>query len=84
MKADYSFPEDYWNEVSNDAKDFIRKLLVVDPKKRMTGKEALKHTWLAGHAPNTVLQKLHDKLKNYSLVRKENSVVLGGEINFGK
>jgi len=84
MRADYDFPEDYWSDISADAKDFIRKLLVVDPKKRMTGKEALKHPWLAGHAPAKPLPKLADKLKNYSLSRKENSVVLGGDITFGK
>jgi len=84
MKADYDFPEDYWSDVSKEAKDFIRRLLVVDPKQRMTGKDALKHPWLTGNAPSTVLQKLHDKLKNYAITRKENSVVLGGEFNFGK
>jgi len=85
MKADYDFPEDYWCDVSSEAKDFIRKLLVVDPKKRMSGKEALKHPWLMGHAPSSALpSKMHDKLKNYAMSRKENSIVLGGEFTFGK
>jgi len=83
MRADYDFPEDYWSEISSDAKDFIRKLLVVDPKKRLVGKECLKHPWLAGHAPQTPLKNL-GALKNYTLQRKENSVVLGGEFTFGK
>ncbi|KAF2096622.1 calcium/calmodulin-dependent protein kinase-like protein [Rhizodiscina lignyota] len=38
----------YWNDVSDDAKDFIRKLLQVDPKKRPTSDEALQHIWLTG------------------------------------
>jgi len=83
MKADYDFPEDYWCDVSKEAKDFIRKLLVVDPKKRMTGKEALKHPWLTGHAPSTILGKLQAALKKTVMIRKENSVTLGGEIHFG-
>lgn len=83
MKADYDFPEDYWSDISNDAKDFIRKLLVVDPTKRMTGKDALKHRWLTGNAPEVVLKKVSDKMKSYVLVRKEKSVVLGGEFTFG-
>jgi len=83
MKADYDFPEDYWSDVSKEAKDFIRKLLVVDPKKRMTGKEALKHPWLTGHAPSTILGKLHAALKKTNMMRKENSVTLGGEFTFG-
>jgi len=82
MRADYDFPEDYWSEVSNDAKDFIKKLLVVDPKKRMTGKEALKHPWLTGHAPSQPLAKVSDKMRSYVHVRKESNVVLGGEFTF--
>jgi len=83
MKADYDFPEDYWSDISIDAKDFIRKLLVVDPKQRMTGKDALKHRWLTGNASEVVLKKVSDKMKSYVFSRKENSVVLGGEITFG-
>jgi len=83
MKADYDFPEDYWSDISNDAKDFIRKLLVVDPKKRMSGKEALKHRWLTGNASEVLLKKVSDKMKSYVFARKENSVILGGEFHFG-
>ncbi len=32
MSADYDYPEDYWNEVSDQAKSFIDALLVVSPK----------------------------------------------------
>jgi len=77
MKADYDFPEDYWRDISQDAKDFISRLLVVDPKKRMTGKEALNHKWLSGTAPDT---KLNSKeLKGYLAVRKQQSKVLAGD-----
>ena len=36
----------YWDKISSDAKDFVAKLLVVDPKKRMDCRAALKHRWL--------------------------------------
>merc|ERR1712100_647202 len=52
MKADYDYPEDYWDEISDTAKNFIDRLLVVDPTKRMTTGEALAHPWLAGKAPD--------------------------------
>ena len=42
----YKFLSPYWDPISQDAKDFIRNLLVVDPKKRMTAAEALNHRWL--------------------------------------
>lgn len=38
----------YWNDVSDDAKDFIRSLLKADPKKRPTSEKALQHLWLTG------------------------------------
>lgn len=37
-----------WKEVTEDAKDFIRNTLVVDPRKRMTASEALEHRWILG------------------------------------
>ena len=42
------FHERYWRDVSKDAKAFILTLLQVEPRKRATSKEALKHTWLKG------------------------------------
>jgi calcium-dependent protein kinase len=39
-------PEDVWSLVSARAKEFITSLLVVDPKKRPTARDAQKHPWL--------------------------------------
>jgi len=43
--AQYSFPAKEWDPVSAEAKDLIRRLLVVDIKKRLTAKQALEHDW---------------------------------------
>jgi calcium/calmodulin-dependent protein kinase I len=85
MKADYDFPEDYWKDVSEEAKDFIRRLLVVDPSKRMTGKDALKHPWLlpSTSASAHKLPRFNQELNRYVAVRKQQSKVIGGELNFG-
>jgi len=45
-KADYTFTHRAWEQVSDDAKDLIKKLLVVDPDTRLTAEEALKHRWV--------------------------------------
>lgn len=47
--ADYKFDEEYWNQVSNEAKDLISQLLVLetDDKKRLTVDEVLSHEWLS-------------------------------------
>ena len=41
----YYFSDECWSFVSDDAKDLINKLLVVDPSKRYTCEQALKHPW---------------------------------------
>jgi hypothetical protein len=38
LAARYSFPAPEWTNVSDSAKDFIRKLLVVQSEKRMTAR----------------------------------------------
>jgi phosphorylase kinase gamma subunit len=43
MDGKYSFSSPDWEDISEPPKDMISKLLVVDPKKRMTSKEALEH-----------------------------------------
>lgn len=52
INADYRFePTQYWEEVSEQAKDFINKLLTIDPAQRLTAKQALQHPWLQSAAP---------------------------------
>eukprot|EP00536_Pseudo-nitzschia_multiseries_P005177 jgi/Psemu1/238292/estExt_Genewise1.C_940024 len=46
MRCDYSFDKDYWKPISEDAKDFIDKLLVLDPKIRYKAKHAQAHKWM--------------------------------------
>jgi serine/threonine protein kinase len=42
----YEFKEDDWTDVSNDAKEMVKKLLVLNPDERMTAESALRHPWL--------------------------------------
>lgn len=42
----YTFPAEEWQDISAEAKDFIRGLLELDPKKRLTAREALAHPWV--------------------------------------
>ncbi|KAK7871745.1 hypothetical protein R5R35_014017 [Gryllus longicercus] len=43
MEGKYSFTSPEWADITEPPKDLIRKLLVVDPKQRITIKEALEH-----------------------------------------
>ncbi|KAI9222108.1 kinase-like domain-containing protein [Blastocladiella britannica] len=47
----YEFDPECWSEVSEDAIDFIRKLLAVDPDERMSCAEARQHQWLTYYFP---------------------------------
>ena len=42
----YEFEEQGWAHVSEEAKDLVRKLLVTDPSKRLTSREALASPWM--------------------------------------
>ncbi|CAM9267552.1 unnamed protein product, partial [Hapterophycus canaliculatus] len=45
-KGVYSFHDEYWADISPEAKDLIAKMLTVDPKKRLTAEQALQHPYL--------------------------------------
>ncbi|RPD60630.1 Pkinase-domain-containing protein [Lentinus tigrinus ALCF2SS1-6] len=52
IAGDYRFePEEYWANVSETARDFVRECLTIDPTSRPTAAEALKHPWLAADTP---------------------------------
>ncbi|CAM9405389.1 unnamed protein product [Ectocarpus sp. 6 AP-2014] len=45
-KGVYSFHDEYWSDISPEAKDLIAKMLTVDPNKRLTADQALEHPYL--------------------------------------
>lgn len=47
-KGIYHLDGQDWQEVSPEAKDLIRKLLVVNPNERFSAQEALNHCWVQG------------------------------------
>ena len=46
VKGDFQFPESEWKGVSEAAKDLIRKMIVLDPSKRLSAKQVLNHEWM--------------------------------------
>ncbi|KAL5538907.1 hypothetical protein UlMin_045556 [Ulmus minor] len=49
LKADPSFDEAPWPCLSLEAKDFVKRLLNKDPRKRMTAAQALSHPWIRNY-----------------------------------
>jgi calcium/calmodulin-dependent protein kinase I len=55
MRGDYKFePAAYWANVSETARDFVKKCLTVDPSRRPNAEQLLKHKWLADATPHFV------------------------------
>jgi len=48
LKGEFEFDSPYWDDISHEAKEFIRKLMSVDVDKRLTCEEALAHSWITG------------------------------------
>lgn len=60
MDGDYEFLSPYWDNVSNDAKDLISKLLVVNHSERYGAEEVLAHPWVKYRADSLGREFLED------------------------
>uniref|UniRef100_A0A8C1E3F0 non-specific serine/threonine protein kinase n=1 Tax=Cyprinus carpio carpio TaxID=630221 RepID=A0A8C1E3F0_CYPCA len=49
-RLDFCFPEEYFSEVSQAAKDFIVSTLHQDPRKRPSSATCLQHPWVSAHS----------------------------------
>jgi calcium/calmodulin-dependent protein kinase I len=49
-KGYFEFPSPTWDYISDEAKDIVRNLLLVDSSKRMTSDMLLKHPWVLGES----------------------------------
>eukprot|EP00903_Cladosiphon_okamuranus_P005793 g5740.t1 len=45
------FPKEMWDKVSDEAKDFVKKMLMKAPSKRMSADQACAHPWITKHRP---------------------------------
>jgi len=54
--VEYEFDEEYFQDVSDLAKDFINKFLVKNQRKRFTIKRSLKHEWITT-GPTRIVQQ---------------------------
>jgi len=78
-KKKFSFPEEEWKSVSDDAKDLI-KHMICDPDKRYNAEMILNHPWIEKNAPNSKgnLAKFNaHSLENFGNLYKLTKYVLG-------
>eukprot|EP00029_Vermamoeba_vermiformis_P013141 TRINITY_DN8062_c0_g1_i1.p1 TRINITY_DN8062_c0_g1~~TRINITY_DN8062_c0_g1_i1.p1 ORF type:complete len:313 (+),score=47.17 TRINITY_DN8062_c0_g1_i1:50-940(+) len=76
-RIEYYFHSPEWDIISEDAKDFIRRILVADPTLRLTTKQCLEHSWLTNNNPSqerTIPRIDSGKMKMYLEDRRGNTV----------
>ena len=54
--CEYSFHEEHWRGISEEAKDLIGRLLQTDASLRPSAQQVLQHPWLQQAVPDTPLQ----------------------------
>uniref|UniRef100_A0A672I9R5 calcium/calmodulin-dependent protein kinase n=1 Tax=Salarias fasciatus TaxID=181472 RepID=A0A672I9R5_SALFA len=69
----YDFPSPEWDTVTPEAKNLINQMLTINPAKRITAQEALKHPWVCQRS--TVASMMHRQetvecLKKFNARRK--------------
>uniref|UniRef100_A0A6Q2Y0E7 calcium/calmodulin-dependent protein kinase n=1 Tax=Esox lucius TaxID=8010 RepID=A0A6Q2Y0E7_ESOLU len=75
----YDFPSPEWDSVTPEAKNLINQMLTINPSKRITAQEALKHPWVSQRS--TVASMMHRQetvecLKKFNARRKLKGAVL--------
>jgi calcium/calmodulin-dependent protein kinase I len=78
-KAQYKFHDEYWSQVSTEAKDLIKSLLTVDPKTRMNATDVINNDkWINAGAEMLAEQDLGINLvefKKFNAKRKFKAAV---------
>lgn len=70
VAGEYDFDDEVWEEVSDEAKDLINKLLTPE-KDRLTPKEALHHPWVKNKEKNIDVPNKHlHRLKSFQKSKK--------------
>ena len=70
LKGKFTLEEPEWDDISEDAKDLVRKMLEYEPSKRISASDALQHKWILHHTSTdkvekTLASKTLSNLKNF-------------------
>lgn len=75
----YDYPSPEWDTVTAEAKNLINSMLTVNPAKRITSAEALKHPWICNREKFASIvhrQETVDCLKKFNARRKLKGAIL--------
>jgi serine/threonine protein kinase len=64
-RGSFEFHAEYWDHISDEAKGLIKRLLVVDPNKRLTASAALEDPWLCDSDDRLSIRSLDMNLRTF-------------------
>lgn len=71
LKGQFEFDLPYWENITENAKDLVEKLLKVDVKQRLTVEKALNHPWVRGVAASGEhMEEAQTNIKLFNARRK--------------
>ncbi|CAA3030638.1 calcium-dependent kinase 1-like [Olea europaea subsp. europaea] len=79
LHGDLDFSSDPWPSISESAKDLVRRMLVQDPRQRLTAHEVLCHPWVQvdGVAPDRPLDSaVLSRMKQFSAMNRLKKMAL--------
>lgn len=64
----FVFEEKHWANISTEARDFVSSCLILNPERRMTSEEALKHPWIVSqcHTEHKLDKAVIENLEKYT------------------
>ena len=75
--CDYSFDDPVWEDISTEAREVVKDLLVLDPSKRMKVDDFLKHPWIdSAKSHNQPLPATIQRLQSFTEVRKKVCILI--------
>ena len=66
LNGQFGFPSPYWDDISENAKHLIRRMLTVDPSRRINAKEAVQHPFF-----NKRTLSMEELERNFQIIKLE-------------
>ncbi|GIQ87685.1 calcium/calmodulin-dependent/calcium-dependent protein kinase, partial [Kipferlia bialata] len=65
VRGKWGFPAPYWNDISDEAKDLVKRMMERDPRKRINAVDVMKHPWMKVQQSQVHLKATQDQMKKY-------------------
>uniref|UniRef100_A0A7S1UM27 Calmodulin n=1 Tax=Phaeomonas parva TaxID=124430 RepID=A0A7S1UM27_9STRA len=75
-RGQYEFHADAWDEISDEAKDLVSKMLTVDTTQRITSQGVLEHPWIVREQSHAPLAATQQRMRRFNARRKFRAAVM--------